>query len=308
MIIYYMLSFILCLVGIILIMKLSPEQVAEDVMKLTAHEPTLAERVRIAKGDKSKNRVRQELMRMKTAMAVMGKERLFTVIVVASLLLMVVGCVAALAVSNPFLLPVLAIAFAIIPFAYAKKLISDYDRQVKEELETALSIITTSYVRNDDIVTAVRENVGYLKPPVRNLFESFVTECTVITPNIREAIKRLKSSIKDRIFEEWCDTLLTCQDDRTLKDTLMPVVAKYTDVRIVNNDLKTMMAAVKWEYLMMVVLVLANIPILKLLNEDWYLALVDTIPGKLVLAVCAVTIAITAWLMYGYTRPVEFER
>jgi hypothetical protein len=45
--------------------------------------------------------------------------------------------------------------------------------------------------------------------------------------------------------------LIACQDDRTLKDTLMPIVAKLTDVRIVNNEIKGMLTAARTEYWMM---------------------------------------------------------
>lgn len=83
---------------------------------------------------------------------------------------MIVGCVIAIMIDNPFLVPVFAIAFAMIPFIYAKRTVAYYDNHVKEELETALSIITTSYVRTDDIVSAVKENIQYLKPPVKDIF------------------------------------------------------------------------------------------------------------------------------------------
>ena len=36
---------------------------------------------------------------------------------------------------------------------------------IAAELETALSIITTAYLRNEDILTAVEENLPYLNPP-----------------------------------------------------------------------------------------------------------------------------------------------
>lgn len=37
------------------------------------------------------------------------------------------------------------------------------------ELETALSVITTAYLRTEDIVTAVKENTAYLNPPVSSI-------------------------------------------------------------------------------------------------------------------------------------------
>ena len=175
-------------------------------------------------------------------------------------------------------------------------------------METALSIITTSYIRSDDIVGAVNENITYLKPPIREIFQGFVGDATMISADIKDAIRNLKEKIDNAIYREWCDTLIACQDDRTLKDTLLPIVGKLTDVRIVNNDLKTMLGEVRKEYWMMVILVIANIPLLYVLNTDWYRALMFTLPGKIVLAICALVILITAMLMMKYTRPIEYKR
>jgi hypothetical protein len=179
---------------------------------------------------------------------------------------------------------------------------------VREEIETALSIITTSYVRSDNLISAVKENITYLKPPVKGIFESFLIEATVISPDIRMSIHNLKDKVKNSIFEEWCDTLISCQNDRTLKDTLMPVVSKLTDVRLVNNSLKTMLAETRREYWMMVAMVLANIPLLYCINKDWYDALMYTTIGKAVIAVCGIVIIITAIRMNKITKPVEYKR
>jgi tight adherence protein B len=221
---------------------------------------------------------------------------------------MVAGCIVAIAIDNMFLIPVLAIAFALIPFAYLTKAIAIYETQVRQELETALSIITTSYIRSDNLVSAVQENLSYLKPPIKGIFEEFIAEATIISPDIRGAIHNLKDKVKNSIYEEWCDTLIACQDDRTLKDTLLPIVAKLTDVRIVNNELKTMLGEVKKEYWMMVCLVVGNIPLLYMLNTAWFDALMFSIPGKIVLAICGVVILITAMFMMKYTKPIEYKK
>ena len=221
---------------------------------------------------------------------------------------MIGGAVAAVMMHNPFLIPVLAVAFAMLPFAYLMRTIAIYESQVKGEMETALSIITTSYVRSDNIISAVSENIRHLKPPLRGIFESFVAEATTITPDVRVAIMHMRDKISDTIFEEWCDTLVTCQNDRTLKDTLMPVVSKLTDVRLVNNSLKTMLSEVRREYYMMVAMVVANIPLLYCLNKDWYNALMNTVFGKIVLAICGVVIVVTFFKMNKYTKPVEYKR
>ncbi len=308
MTIVYLFCFLIISVGIIFLLKLTPEQVTDDIMKFASPEQTLRDKVLIARGRKKSRKLTIELQKIRTALEETGKEKQFSVAVVMSVLMMIAGCVTAIAIDNPFLIPVLAVAFAMIPFAYLKKTIGIYENHVKEELETALSIITTSYVRSDNIINSVTENIAYLKPPVKGIFESFLAETTSITPDVRMAIVHLKEKISDTIFEEWCETLLACQNDRTLKDTLMPVVAKLTDVRIVNNSLKTMLAEARREYYMMVIMVLANIPLLYFLNKDWYSALMFTALGKIVLAFCCVVIIFTAIRMVKVTKPVEYKR
>ncbi len=304
----YIIAFILLVVATVAILKLTPEQINEDISLLFNKQQTLKDQSLTARGKKKKNRILFAMERMRTALQETGKEKQFSFACAAALLLMVAGCIVAIAIDNMFLIPVLAVAFAMIPFAYLAKTISMYENQVREELETALSIITTSYIRSDNIVSAVQENLSYLKPPIKGIFEGFIAEATVISPDIRQAIYHLKEKVKNSIYEEWCDTLIACQSDRTLKDTLMPVVSKLTDVRLVNNSLKTMLSETRREYWMMVCMVLANIPLLYCLNKDWYDALMNTMFGKVVLAICGVVIIVTAIRMNKLTKPIEYKR
>ena len=304
----YIISFILLVVATAILLKLTPEQVEEDITVLFDKQQTLKDQSLTARGKKKKNKLLLSLERLRRAMQETGKEKQFSAACAAALLLMVSGCIAAIAIDNMFLIPVLAVAFAMIPFVHLSKIISTYETQMQRELETALSIITTSYIRSDNLVSAVQENLSYLKPPVKGIFEGFVAETTVISPDIRQAIYHMKEKVKNSIYEEWCDTLIACQSDRNLKDTLMPVVSKLTDVRLVNNQLKTMLSEARREYFMMVCMVLANIPLLFCLNRDWYDALMNTVFGKIVLAICGVVIIVTAIRMNKLTKPIEYKR
>lgn len=308
MTVVYLLCFLLISIGSVLILGLTPERVSDDLMRFASPEPTLREKVLTAKGKKKSSKLTASLNRIKDALESTGKGSQFTVACAASLGLMIIGCVVTVAIDNLLLIPVFAIAFALIPFAFAKRTINYYDNHVSDELETALSIITTSYVRSDDIVTAVKENVQYLKPPVRDIFACFVAENSMISANIKQSIKHLREKVKNSIFKEWCDTLIACQDDRTLKDTLMPVVAKLTDVRLANNEIKGLLFAARTEYFMMAGMVMANIPLLYVLNRDWYNALMYTMLGKIVMAICAGAILVTALLMLRYTKPIEYKK
>ena len=304
----YLICFLLLAVGAVLLLKLTPERITGDLMRFISPKQTLRDKVLTRKGKKKSRKITVELRRIKDALEQTGKGNQFAVACAASLLLMIVGCVIAIMIDNPFLVPVFAIAFAMIPFIYAKRTVAYYDNHVKEELETALSIITTSYVRTDDIVSAVKENIQYLKPPVKDIFAGFVAENMMISSDVKQSIRHLKERVNNSIFAEWCETLIACQDDRTLKDTLMPIVTKLTDVRIVNNEIKGMLSSARIEYYMMTGMVVGNIPLLYFLNKDWFNALMFTTLGKLVLAICGLVIIVTAVLMLRFTKQIEYRK
>ena len=308
MISLYLLCFILLVAGTFLILELTPETVTDDIMHMVVPEQTLRDKVLIAQKKKKSRKITKALLHMREALTAPGKSNQFTVTCAASLMLMIAGCIAAVMINNFFMIPVFALAFASLPFLFARNTISAYDKHIREEMETALSVVTTSYIRTDDIVTSVKENLTNLKPPIRDIFAGFVGDAMMVSSDTKAALRNLRDRIDNDIFAEWCDTLIACQDDRTLNDTLLPIVSKLTDVRIVNNELKTMLDAVRNEYLTMVLLVVGNIPLIYALNKDWFSSLMFTTPGKIVLAVCGMTILITAMFMLKFTKPIEYRR
>lgn len=307
MILVYILCFFLSVVGIILILRLTPERVTEALIRAAAGRRTLRSRSLQAKGKKKSHQLSVELHRIYDALEAAGKGNLFTLVIAASALLLLIGSVIAVSLGNVFLIPVFACAFALLPFIMARRTVRYYEKHIGQELETALSVITNSYIRSDDIVLAVKENLEYLKPPLKEIFAAFVAENTMITADIRQALRGLKEKINHAVFREWCDTAIACQDDRTLKDTLMPVVAKLTDIRLVNSEVRGIMTAARTEYCMMAAMVAANLPILYVLNREWYQVLVGTMAGKLVLGLCGMTILVTALMMLRFTKPIEYR-
>jgi len=301
-------SSVFLIIGIALLMDFTPENVTNDLISIITPKDSLREKVRAIRGNKKKHGIYKTLLKMKTALEVTGKSKQFSLACFLSLGGFAGGMILSLIIDNIFLLPVFSVTFGLLPFFYIAHTLSYYDKHTKEELETTLSIITTSYMRSDDILLSVRENLSYIKPPLREVFLSFIGDATAVTSNTKRALYNLKEKVDNEIFKEWCDTLIQCQDDRTLKDTLQPVVAKLTDVRIVNSELKTMLINARNEYWMMVFLVVGNIPLLYLLNKDWFHTLLFTTAGKAVLGVCGVVILITALFMMKYTKPIEYKR
>ena len=306
--IFSIMSSLLLVIGIGILFGLTPERVTTDLLSVITPHDTLREQSRSLRENKKRHSIYEKLMKIKTTLTVTGKAKQFSLICFLSVVLFVIGILLSVAIKNLFLLPTISIALALVPFIYTTNILSLYERTTKEELETTLSIISTSYIRNDDIVYAVQENIEYIKPPIKEVFKSFETEATLVSSDIKKALHHLKRKIDDEIFREWCDALIQCQDDRTLKDTLLPIVSKLTDVRVINNELKTMLQSAKNEYWMMVLLLISNIPILYMLNKDWFNTLVYETSGKAVLGICGVVILVTALFMIKFTKPVEYKR
>lgn len=301
-------SSVLLTISIAILFGLTPDQVADDLMALITPRECLRDTAKNLRGGKKKKSLYKTLLKMKTSLAVTGKSGQFTAVCCLSLLLFAAGIIVSILIKNVYLMPALSAAFALLPYFYVSSMLSYYEKHTKEELETTLSIITTSYIRVGDIVTAVRENLRYIKSPLREIFASFEFEATALTSNMTRAILNLRNKIDDDIFDEWCDTLIQCQDDSTQKDTLLSVVGKLADVRQVNSELSAMLAAARNEYWVMVALVVGNVPLLYVLNKDWYHTLVYSVPGKIVCGVCGIVILITALFMMKYTKPIEYKR
>ncbi|HCG68646.1 MAG TPA: hypothetical protein DEW22_08230 [Clostridiales bacterium] len=306
--IFSVLSIALYIISIVLLLDLNADRVTTDLMNLITPNDTLADKAKNLREGKKKHGLYRKLLNMKNALTVTGKSKQFTVVCCVSLLLFAGGIILSLLLNNVFLMPVLSVALALVPFFYTSSTLSYYEKHTKEELETTLSIVTTSYVRNDDIVSAVRENLKYIKPPLRKVFMAFEGEATAISSNVKHALYSLRDKVDDEIFREWCDALIQCQDDRTLKDTLLPIVGKLTDVRIVNSELKTLLTAARNEYWTMVALVIGNVPLLYLLNKEWFHSLLYTTAGKATCGVCGLVILITALFMMKFTKPIEYKR
>ena len=299
---------VLLIIAIAIFFGLTPERITDDLMSLITPNEKIRDKAKNIRGKRKRHFLYKFLVNMKGALTATGKSRQFTIVICASVVLFAAGAIFCILIGNLFLIPAVSVALALVPFLYISSTLSYYENTTRVELETTLSIITTSYERCDDILSAVRENIPIIKPPLKEVFMAFEGEATAVSSNMQKALYSLRDKIDNDIFREWVDTLILCQDDRTHKDTLQDIVKKLSDVRIVNSELKTMLASARNEYLVMVMLVVGNIPLLYLLNKDWFHTLMYTTPGKLVLGLCGIVILITSLFMKKFTKPIEYKR
>ena len=304
-----LLAFAGMVVGCFLLIGLSPMEFTESIFsRIIAKPNSIKSQINEATRRKKPNFLRREIMEAQEVLRLTNRTSMFGMLCACSLALAAVGVSVAVAIGNLFLAPVLAIGLMFVPFWYIKTTETNYKKAISSELETALSIITTAYLRNEDIITSIEENVHYLNAPVKTVFESFISRIKLSNPDVTAALLEMKQQIDNEVFHEWCDSLILCQNDRSLKSTLTPIVNKLSDMRVVNADLEYFITGPRKEFITMAFLVIGNIPLLYMLNKDWYNSLMNTIPGQVILAVSAVGIFVATAIVIKLTKPIEYKR
>ena len=298
--------FVLLNIGIVAICDIRFTALFERMVKSHGGS-TLAEDLEVMAGNTPTGFFKRESYEVEQILKATGRENKFESIKTFSVIGFAVGCLLALLMGNAFLVPVLGLAFAYIPVFYVRSTAGTYKKQLNTELETALSIITTSYLRTEDILLAVRENINYINAPVKVHFEEFLTESDLINANTVSALNRLKLKIPNYVFHEWINTLIRCQSDRTMKNTLLAIIQKFSDVRVVQSELDASVASVKREAFMMMGLVLINVPLLYVINHDWFMTLVYSLQGKITLAVCAAIVLFSFMRIMKLSAPIEYK-
>lgn len=295
--------------GFFMLFGISPMEFTEGIFtRILAKPNSIKSQINEATRRKKPNLLRREITEAQEILRLTNRTHMFGILCACSLGLAAAGICISAAIGNLFLAPVLAIGLMFVPFWYVKTTATNYKKAISSELETALSIITTAYLRNEDIITSIEENVHYLNAPVKSVFENFISRIKLSNPDLTAAILDMKQHIDNEVFHEWCDSLILCQNDRSLKSTLTPIVNKLSDMRVVNADLEYMVTGPRKEFITMALLVIGNIPLLYMLNKAWYNSLMDTIPGQIILAVSAVGIFVATAIVIKLTKPIEYKR
>ncbi|TQI68560.1 hypothetical protein [Clostridium sp. KNHs216] len=237
-----------------------------------------------------------------------NKSNRFAQLLTASGILSVIGILISSAMNNLFLAPVLGIGFSLLPFLSILLMATKNRKNLNNALETALSTITSTYIRTDSILKAVAENIDQFDPQVKPTFQRFLIQAEMISSDIPALLEQMKSGIDSDVFHEWIDALELCQEDRNRKSTLLPIVNKLSDMRSVAGELDYLMYKPLQEFVVMALLLIAEIPIIRMMNEEWSNLLMASLAGKIVIAIDAVILIISLVAVIRNTRPVEYRR
>ena len=301
--------FILITYGLFRLFNIHITDVKKEITEVFAkQEYTLKRRILIAKGKKKENKFIKLINDTKKLLILTNKYEKFELICFASVAGSLGSVVFCLAIGNPYLAIPLSISVIVAPFMFVKFSTNRLERKISEELETALSIITNSYIRNENILLAVEENINYINEPVKGIFQSFLNECNYINPDIKSNLATLRGKISEPVFVEYCNTLIQCQNDITLKSTLYGIVKKLSNIRIVTARLDGLIYAPVKEFFMMITIYLVNLPAFYLLNKERYRIVTDTTAGDIMVEISIGVIVFVTFRVLSLTKPITYRR
>ena len=120
----------------------------QDFMALfSRRRASLKDELEMLKGKPPKGFFGKEFYEVEQILKATGREGKFDFLKKIMLILFAGGVVLALLLNNAYMIPVFGIGLGLAPLWYIRATSAKYKRRLNEDLETALSIVTTSYLR-----------------------------------------------------------------------------------------------------------------------------------------------------------------
>lgn len=299
---------ILLLFGIPMLLNLRAEDIAADIMEMLRPKSKLREQIDDIQEHKENRGLYALFYNLHAALENTGNGKLFPATMLAIVVFFIGGIFICFFAGNLWLLASVPVGMAMIPFGYITSTVNNYKKHLNAEMEMALSNITSAYLRSGNIITAVRENTEYIKPPLKSIFLQFVGDATAISSNTKSSLYKLRGKVDSAVWYDWCTALVQCQDDSTMMDNLNPIVAKLTDIRLVNDQIHNTLMNARVEYISMVLLLVASPIAMYFVKREWFDILAYSGFGKVIIGICAFVILVTGLLVSKYTQRIEYRK
>lgn len=287
---------------------MSPFELADAFGKLFHRRTTVKQKILAVQKPKKVTEIRRVLNDAKKVLESTNQEDRFSALCVTALILGLLGVIVAICLDNLFLVPVLAVGCALLPFLYVIYSSARYRRQLNTELQSALSLITTNYKRSENLLASVKESIDSLRPPISDIFKRFLIRVESIDPDIPAALESIRPKINNSVWQEWINALILCQHSRTQISTLPYIVAKISRIRKIAGEREVEKYKPVRTYLAVLAIVAGMVVAICCLNNDWRGYLLFSTPGKIILAVTMLVVLITAIRVISLTKPTEYER
>lgn len=216
------------------------------------------------------------------------------------------GLILGLLFQNLVLSVCMAVCLPFIPYQYLKFRSTGFKKQLVTQMESAISIITNTYLQSNDIRYAIHVSLPSIEHPLNRVLTDLDTDLTCGV-NAVEALDKIRPRIESKTWREWIDRLKECQDNHSRKNLLPPIIGDITDTREIQAELDTKMADDWREHIMITIFCLGYIPALRFLNAEWYWLLTNTPIGRVLVALLFVVAFLATMYVLKINKPVSAE-
>jgi len=225
----------------------------------------------------------------------------------SAILLAVLGILIGTVMDNLMATIVLALGMLILPIIYIQLKTGTYIRHLNDSIETALSVVTNSYVQSGDLLDAVKSSLKAIPAPMDDIFRKFLVEVEMIDNNVVQALYNMSNRVNRRHWREWCAAARHSQSDREIRYAMPGIVERLSEYRQVQMETDTAMRRMYTDYGLMVVIILSVIPIMAMIMPEWFNALMYTLVGKITLALVLMTMFLCTIGVVLSNKPIDAD-
>ena len=173
-------------------------------------------------------------------------------------------------------------------------------RELAENLESAMRIVTHEYLSTLDIQKAVENSVDVIehdKP-----FREFLVDCKLVSANVERNLRRLETKENNVFFSRWIDQLILTQSDRAQIVNLMPILDDMNDAKTAQRLNESKIAAAWRDYFTLLFIILLAPLLIRFVQHEWYYYLVHTLIGKIL------SVALLGTLVWATGRALKINQ
>lgn len=300
-------STMLITAGLFLIFKISPQGLIEILFQPFFKTIDRQTKIRAITGKKP-NFIQKQLQDSRQMLAAAGMGEQLNTYRWLSVVLASLGFAFGYLIDSLLAAGVLALGLAIAPQAIIQIRTGEYLRGLHEKLEIGMGIVTNSYLQSGDLVGTVQDSHHLLPAQLEGIFKSFLVETQFIDANLVRALEQMRGKVENYYWQEWCSVLIQCQHDRQLRFALPGIVDRLSETRRIQLEIDTTIRKHFGDYIITVMIVLGSIPLMGLMMPEWYEMLMETVAGKITLAVVLAAILFTAIWVARINRPMNMEK
>lgn len=176
-------------------------------------------------------------------------------------------------------------------------------KTMQGHMEHAMGLVTNSYLRGQDIIKAIVDNVGEFSGYTEVLFKEFLTEISLTDSSVSSSILHMRDKSTDTYFYQWCTVLLQCVEDREMRFMLPSIVVEMADSKGAIREAETSIKKAQRDFVVILIIALMQFPMVKQINYGWYIMLSRTTAVAFaVITICALMVVKMGWDAQGGKR------